>query len=260
MAKKISKFFLYEQSVQSPRWQVDYLPQFHTLWIGRAPRSFREDFCGSGIISCEWVKASKNNTAVGLDIDPAPLKYAKETNKKSLEDDEQKRIKFLKQNVLKPTSQKFDWIGAFNFSFFVFHAREELLRYAKSAYRSLNKKGTLFLELSGGKGFIKTGIEKQKLKIKGYGEVLQVWEQHQFDPISAVNDYSIHFKLPNGQWINEAFHYHWRIWTIAEVREILIEAGFSKTEVLWEQSGEFLPTEQAENVNSWVAYVVGVKK
>ena len=66
--------------------------------------------------------------------------------------------------------------------------------------------------------------------------------------------------------MNDAFTYHWRIWNIRELREVLADAGFKKTVVLWEDidekgngKGEFLPTDQAENVHSWIAYVVGVK-
>lgn len=260
MTSQPSKHLLYELSVQSPRWQVDYLPQFHRFFTGVEPHSFREDFCGTGKISCEWVQANKKNIAVGLDLDSETLNYANKINKGALTKEDQKKVKFIKQNVLKPTKQKFDWIGAFNFSFFVFHERKVLLQYARAAFKSLNKKGTFFLELSGGKGFLKSGLEKQKVNIKNYGKVTQIWEQHQFDPITSVNDYSIHFQLPNGKWLNDAFQYHWRIWGIREVQEILEEAGFKKTIILWEKDGEFLPTENAEHANSWVAFVVGVKK
>ena len=258
----VSKYLFYELSVQSPNWQVDYLPQFHTWLTGKTPTLMREDFCGSGKISCEWVKKSKKNHAVGLDIDPEVLNYAEEKNRASLSEEQKKRVKFLKQNVLKPTIQKFDMIGAYNFSFFIFHERKELLRYARAAFLSLKSKGTLFLEVAGGPGFIETHRETKNLNIPGHGKIQQVWEQHQYDPITAVNDYSIHFKLPNGQWLNDAFTYHWRIWGIRDLREILTEAGFKKTIVLWEHSDgkdEYLPSENAEHADSWIAYVIGVK-
>ena len=263
-APPISKFKIYEEAVQSPRWQVEYLPQFHTWQIGKPPTSMREDFCGTAQISCEWVKLSKKNRAVGLDLDPETLNYAKAVNISKLTAGERKRVQLLKQNVLKPTKEKFDWIGAYNFSFYTFHERKELLRYFKAAYQSLKSKGTFFLEMSGGEGFKETLHESRKFKIPGHGNFQSVWQQYQYDPITQVNDYAIHFKLPNGEWMNDAFTYHWRIWEIREVREILADAGFKSSIVLWENvdenADEYLPQEHGDFRKDWLAYVVGVKK
>ena len=60
----------------------------------------------------------------------------------------------------------------------------------------------------------------------------------------------------------EAFHYHWRLWTIPEVRDALKEAGFDFTCVYWETehkgkgTGEFIRTETGDNAYSWIAYVM----
>lgn len=257
-----SPYYLYEQTVQSPQWQVEYLPQFHEWLIGKKPRLMREDFCGTAQISCEWVKLNPKNRAVGLDLDSDVLDYAKTINVAGLSPARQKRIELLKQDVLKPTLQKFDFIGAYNFSFFIFHERAELLKYAKAVYASLKSKGTFFLETAGGEGFLESSREGKITKIPKVGKVEKVWEQHQYDPIQCVNDYSIHFKLPNGKWLNDAFTYHWRIWGMREVRDILKEAGFRKTVVLWEHrdnKNEWVPAEEAASVHYWLAYIVGVK-
>ncbi len=262
-----SKHLLYEHSVQSPRWQVEYLPQVHRLLTGRNALRFREDFCGSGKIACEWVKKSSRHFAQGLDLDDEVLAYANEVNRAALDPKAQTRMEFLKKNVLTARNGDFDWIGAFNFSFYIFHERAQLLKYARSAYRALASSGTFYLEMAGGFGFTEPFQDEKKVKVPGVGAVQQIWEQHGFDPISAVGDYSIHFQLPDGQWLNDAFTYHWRIWALREVREILVEAGFDETVVLWEKpnrkgegSGEFEIREDAEQMASWVAYIVGVKK
>ncbi len=262
----ISKHRLYEATVQSPNWQVDYLPQFHQWLVGAPPRLMREDFCGSARISCEWVKRHPKNQAMGLDLDPEVLKYAHDVNVAELSPSEQKRVELKKQNVLKPTTKKFDFIGAYNFSYFVFHERKELLKYARAAFLSLKKKGTLFLEIAGGEGFREELRESKRVNVPGVGKVEEIWEQHQYDPITQVNDFSIHFKLPDGTWMNDAFTYNWRLWDIRDLREVLMDAGFKKTVVLWEKgnesgegTGEYLPSEQADPVHSFVAYVVGVK-
>jgi SAM-dependent methyltransferase len=258
-----SKYYLYEQSVQSPHWQVEYLPQFHRELTKKNAYTFREDFCGSGRISCEWVKQGKRFQASGLDLDAGVLAYANSVNRAELSSAEQKRVQFLKQNVLEPTRQKFDLIGAFNFSFFDFHERTVLLQYAKACLKSLNLKGTLFLELAGGPDFLVPSSEAKTFKLPKFGKIKKVWEQHAYDPITHVSDYAIHFQLPDGTWLNDVFTYHWRIWSIREVQDILDEAGFTSTHVIWdptEHDDEFDFQDVAEQKPFWVAYVVGVKK
>jgi len=264
MKKEHLKYKLYEEAVQSPEWQVNYLPQYYTWLFGKPPTSMREDFCGTARISCEWVKLSPKNRAVGIDLDPKTLAYAKSVNMAGLTAPQKKQISLLKQDVLKPTKEKFDWIGAYNFSFYTFHERQTLVKYLRAAYQSLNKKGCLFLEMAGGEGFKETISDKKKFKVYGVGMVHSVWEQKQYNPIQQTNQYAIHFKLPDGKWMDDAFTYDWRIWEIRETREILEEAGFKQTIALWEHrdddADEFLPQDQAPNQRDWLAYVVGVKK
>jgi hypothetical protein len=263
---KPSKFRLYEECVQSPNWQVDYLPQFHTWLTGAAPRSFREDFCGSARVACEWVKRDPRNTALGLDLDREVLSYAKDFNLSTLDAGAKSRIHLKRADVRTPTREKFDWIGAFNFSIFEFHERRELLKYLNAARQSLSKSGTIFLEIAGGPGFLQPSLEKTTRNLSGVGRVTHAWEQFQYDPITCVNDYAIHFKLPDGSFLNDAFTYHWRIWGIRDLRDALQEAGFKRSIVLWEKSDkhgkplhEFLPSEEAPNHEFFVAYLVGQK-
>jgi len=260
----ISKFKLYEEAVQSPEWQANYLPQYYTWLFGKPPTSMREDFCGTARISCEWVRLSPTHRATGLDLDSKTLQYAKTVNMAGMSPSERKRIKLLKQDVLKPTREKFDWIGAYNFSFYTFHERKTLLKYFKSVYQSLDKKGVFFLEMAGGEGFKENISDKKKFKVEGVGNVQSIWQQKQYDPVTQINNYAIHFKLPDGKWLEDAFTYDWRIWEIRETREILEEAGFKQTLVLWEHSDdeadEFLPQEHGDNRRDWLAYVLGVKK
>ncbi len=248
---------------------MNQLPHFHRKFTGVTPLSMREDFCGTGRIACEWVKKSKKHRAVGLDLDPECLGYAKLVNQAALPESTQSRVDFLRQDVCRPTREKFDVIGAHNFSFFVFHEREQLLRYARAARASLKKKGTFFLELAGGEGFVTPGSSAEKMKVPGVGRVKYVWEQHPFDPVTKIADYSIHFKVPhrkkNGEradyWMADAFTYHWRLWEIREVREILLEAGFRDTAVLWPEDESMTRYERVENAEAcevWLAYVVGI--
>jgi len=261
------KFRLYESSVQSSEWQTNNLPRFHRLFTGKTATSMREDFCGTGRISCDWVKKSPKHRAVGLDLDTETLNYAKNINQAALKPNVQERVEFIQQDVRKPTREKFDIIGAHNFSFFMFRERKELLQYAKAAYASLKSGGTFFLEMAGGPGFVKAESEATEVKVPGYGKVKYVWEQHQYDPLRAINDYSIHFQLPDGTWMNDVFTYHWRLWGVRDVREILKEVGFKRSVVLWqldddqgEGTSEYRRLEEADDCETWLAYVVGVKE
>jgi hypothetical protein len=171
----------------------------------------------------------------------------------------------LKPSLEKPF-EKIDWIGAFNYSIFTFHDRKTLIQYFKAARNSLAQTGTLFLEIAGGPDFLKPSLEKRTLRIRGLGRITQVWEQQEYDPISGLNHYAIHFQLPDRSWIQDAFVYHWRIWTIPEIREALHEAGFKKSLVLLEKnpdgrepSNEFLPAEQAPHAPFFLAYIVALK-
>ena len=56
------------------------------------------------------------------------------------------------------------------------------------------------------------------------------------------------------------------MWSITELRDLLEEAGFSKSLVYWEAfddegygSGEFYATESEENTYNWNAYIVGIQ-
>lgn len=256
------KFRLYESAVQSSAWQMRYLPLFHKKFTGKTPTSMREDFCGTGRIACDWVKKSPNHRALGLDLDASTLDYAERVNRAALTEPQRERVSFVRQDVLVPTREKFDVIGAHNFSFFIFHERAELLRYAKAAFRSLKPRGTFFLEMAGGPEFVTPGSASEPIDVPGIGKVKYTWEQHPYDPVTKLSDYSIHFKLPNGRVLADAFTYHWRLWEIREVREILLEAGFRDTAVLWptdETMNEYVEVEHGDDCEVWLAYVVGIR-
>ncbi len=260
------KYILYEASVQCPEWHVRHFPRYLLWMTGKKAMSLREDFCGTSRISAEWVKSDKNRTALGMDLDPEPLDYYERIHRPTLLPSQAERLRLVQKNVLIPTHEKFDLIAACNFSFYIFHEREVLLSYFRAAHRSLEPKGALFLEMAGGEGMLEGMEEERMVRIPKIGKIKYVWEQNDFDAISSVNDYAIHFQMPNKKWLENAFQYHWRIWGIREVREILKEAGFSKTHVFWETAdstgkgtGEYAPMENGDPSHAWIAYVAGVK-
>ena len=259
----IDKYSLYEQSTQSPSVHIPFFSTLYEQIQGKPAYHLREDFCGTFLLCCEWVKENPQNTAVGLDLDPEPLRYGKKNHFARLNPSQKKRVTVLQKDVLIPTSPLIDLVIACNFSFYIFKTRELLSRYFQSVRRSLNSKGIVVLEMAGGPGMTKTF--KERKTVKGKQKFVYTWDQKSFDPISHDARYAIHFKLPSGQVIKNAFEYDWRLWTIPEVRELLAEAGFSKSLVFWEAShkgegtGEYVPVDVADNDYAWIAYVVGVK-
>ena len=90
-----------------------------------------------------------------------------------------------------------------------------------------------------------------------------IWEQASFDPLTADYVCHIHFKFADGSKLKRAFSYHWRLWTMPEIRELLDDAGFSTHHVYWqgtdddgEASGEFFLADEGENDPAWIAYIV----
>ena len=76
----------------------------------------------------------------------------------------------------------------------------------------------------------------------------------------------IHFQRTGEEKREKVFSYDWRIWSLAELKDILSEVGFSSSQVYWEGTDEdgdgdglFTPTEKGEECESWIAYMVAKK-
>lgn len=264
--KTPSKYYLYEQSVQSPEAHIELLAQICTEMGNAGARHMREDFCGTGMLSCHWVAKHPENTAIGLDLDPEPLDYGRKHHIGSLPQSQRRRVKLERGNVLTPGRGKFDLVVAGNFSFFIFKKRDVLLNYFKKVRNSLSTGGVFTLEMAGGPGMITKSRENRTITVPKVGKIVYTWHQREFDPITHDALYSIHFKLPNGRKMAHAFEYDWRLWTIPEVRDALLEAGFSRTAVYWEKedkrgrgTGEYERAENGDNSHAWIAQVVGVR-
>ena len=73
----------------------------------------------------------------------------------------------------------------------------------------------------------------------------------------------IHFEFTNGTRMKRAFSYEWRLWTLPEIRELLAEAGFSRSTVYWEDrdangdgTNTYRPRRHARQEPAWVVYIV----
>lgn len=256
-----NKYVYYEKAVQNPQNEVDFFNEKYQEIKKKKAKTLREDFCGTAAISCAWVDQSPEHFAWGVDLDPEPIQYGKENHLAKLSEDNQKRMTYLEGNVLNTDTPSVDICFAFNFSYFIFKKRKELLQYFKAAYKSLNNDGVFFIDLFGGPD--SQTVMTDVIKHPGFK---YFWECQMFNPITNDCRFAIHFKRKGENKRKDVFVYNWRMWTMIELRELLEEAGFKSTIAYWEgededgeASGEFYQTEEAENCDAWVTYVAAIK-
>jgi hypothetical protein len=254
------KYDYYERSVQNAEGEVSFMHDEYTRFYGHSPYVFREDFCATCAISCSWVPQVKECEAYGVDLDPEPLKMGLSRHYSKLTKSQQGRMHYLQQNVLKVKTPPVDVVCAFNFSYFIFKSRKQILQYFKTVRKSLNKQGVFFLDIFAGPESQKLITDTKKLKGLTY-----YWECQHFNPFTHECTFAIHFKDAKGKKHNNVFTYDWRFWTMPELRDLLSEAGFSKTVVYWEGddedgngNGVFTPAEDAENCDAWVSYIAAL--
>ncbi|MEX2216332.1 MAG: class I SAM-dependent methyltransferase [Phycisphaeraceae bacterium] len=287
-ARGIDKYDLYLRSVQEPEAEIEFFERAFKDTFKRRAMVLREDFCAAAAVCCEWVRTHKERTAVGVDLDPVPLEWGKKYNVSKLKDSEKERVKFLQTDVRDILPDKADIIAAENFSFFIFKTRDELRAYFKAACDNLAKEGLLVTDMMGGPDCMKEktqdvrkikiekgatpgiapskGVTTNGLPFHARGSFKYVWEQASFDPITHDGVYHIHFRFKDGSQIKKAFTYHWRLWTIPEIRELMLEAGFKRADVYWEGvdkhgegDGIYKKQEKAPSEAVFIAYIVGVK-
>lgn len=249
---------LYERSVQDVETEIDFVDETYQALRGTPAQLFREDFCGTASASCEWVRRSSTKQAIGVDFDRPTLDWGVDHRVSALSSEAQLRVKLLNDDVLKVDTDKADIVGAFNFSYFIFKDRETLTQYFANVHSGLAKDGMFILDAFGGS---EAHSElKEKTKHDGF---TYVWHQKRYHPVTGHLLCHIHFHFDDGSKMKRAFTYDWRLWTLPEINELLVAAGFSKVTVYWEgtdeegeANGEFAPSPTGEADPAWIAYIV----
>ena len=254
------KYSLYESSVQNPQGDVEFINEKFREIRGRRPLSLREDFGGTGLLCCEWVKQGEEHRAAVIDLDSEPMGYGRKHHRQNLSPSARERVVYHEMNVLEAMAIKTDVVVAFNFSYFIFKRRRQLLDYFTRVRESLKDGGVFFMDCFGGSECYSPLEEETE-----YDDFTYFWDLEEFNPIDNNVLYYIHFQEKGKPKQREVFSYDWRMWSIAEIRDILKEAGFSKTLVYWEGdsdddddedgNGEFTACEEAEQCDSWVVYL-----
>ncbi len=267
LAEKADKFVCYQKSVQTPDHEVDFFEQAYRDVNGRKkPMTLREDFCGTFAVCCEWVKSHRQRTAIGVDLCGETLQWGRDHNLAKLSDSEKSRIRLLEQDVRKRNRPAVDVLAAQNFSFWIFKTRESLADYFRVARSNLRPGGIMVMDMMGGGECYEEELVEKRTIVKGKKGFKYMWEQASFNPVTAEASFYISFKFADGSKMKRAFEYHWRFWTIPEVRELLKEAGFRQSHVYWEQEDEedeeyygWERGDDAPSNPSWICYIVAQK-
>ena len=261
-AKTADKYELYQLSVQSPKEDIEFLANTYQEIRNKSARHFREDFCGTGLLSATWIGQGEGYTAEGFDIDPEPVEWGKAHHfaqlGKAIE-----RMDFHLEDARQPSTRPPDIRCAQNFSYWVFKTRPEMLDYFKKVYADLATDGIFVIDLQGGSEVLEEMEEETKLDA-GF---TYVWDQDEYWPVTSEGKFYIHFRFPDGSKIKKAFIYDWRIWGLTELKDILEDAGFTKVTCYWEGTaedgesgdGNFTPDDKGEFCLSFVAYLVAQK-
>ena len=262
MAQKADPHALYQDSVQCAEAEIDFADDTYRKLRRRRAMTLREDFCGTALVCCEWVRRRSGNIAFGVDLDGSVLEWGSEHNVAKLRPAARQRISLIHDDVMTVKLRPVDIILAMNFSYWLFKQRAHLRAYFERVHAGLARDGVFFLDCYGGHDAFKVVRERTPQKRYTY-----IWHQAAYNPVNG--DYTCHisFSFPDGSRLPKAFSYHWRLWTLPEIREVLAEAGFRKSTVYWqawdekrnEVSAEFFPTEQGEAEPGWLAYIVAEK-
>lgn len=263
MARLADKYDLYQRAVQEPDADIPLIQKVFRSQFARTAKTLREDFCGTALLACRWVETHRDHRAWGIDLDPEPLAWGRAHNVAKLAQEQAARLKLIEGDVRDIGHERVDVTVAFNFSYFLFATRDELRHYFECAHSTLHPEGVLILDCYGGADSQRTCEEPREVD----DDFDYVWDQHRFDPINYGATNFIHFDFPDGSRMKRAFRYDWRLWTIPEIRELMLEAGFVRTYVYWEgtdrKTGEgndvYSLRESAPDDPAWIAYVVGVR-
>ena len=258
---------LYEASVQSIEHDADTLIELYRQTYKKEPYLLREDFCGTHALCCEWVQRGTRHKAIGIDHCKKTLQYGEKKHRSTLSPEAQKKVQILCKDV-NTTTKKVDIIAACNFSYLTFQTREKMLRYFQHCYHSLKEDGALMIDLFGGTETEEVMEEETSISHDTIKNFIYTWDLDYFNPITRRAIFYIHFRYPNkGPELKKAFTYDWRIWTIPELQELMLEAGFKDVRIFWEGvdrkgegNGIFYPTAEEENELTWIVYIVGSKK
>lgn len=244
--------------------------------VGRGePVVLHEDFCGTATIARRWIADGKRlgvvRRAVGVDLDAEVLARARVGAE---EEGVAGALRLVQGDVVgevvrgthppvvaEPATSSppasaggrggggeggADIIFVGNFSIGYIHDRAMLVGYLRRARERVASGasgwggGVFVCDLYDSPGKYALGTLKRVHPGRGKEIVHYTWEHREADALTAMVTNAIHFRVVvDGDVVAEhtdAFIYRWRLWSIVEMREAMMEAGFAATEVYAEVS------------------------
>jgi hypothetical protein len=265
MAKLIvpDRHHLYSAAVQNPAEDLRFVQSAYEQRHGHLLQTIREDFCGTALITAEWVRRNRRHRGWGLDLDAAVLEWGRSHHLPSL-GRAAERLSLECGNVLDWRGPQVQAVLALNTSYSCFKDRVVLRRYFENARRGLKPDGLLVLDATGGTDVLRTGTIKRRVpagvafdgtKVPSFTYVL---EQESYDPEGNETLFHLHFQVRGRPPYRRAFTYDYRHWSLPELKEVLLEAGFREVEVYPEGWRRGLRRrDRIANGTFWMAYVTG---
>ncbi|OZJ06614.1 hypothetical protein BZG36_00313 [Bifiguratus adelaidae] len=266
LASQANLHEVYEASVQMPKREVQTLFNIHQELYNdpeddsrpTAPEILREDFCGTAVLCKEWILRNPLvRKAYGVDLSLLTLKYGREQH--LVNPTLAENLQLFHGNVLTIEGvPKADIISALNYGIFYFHERRDLIRYLVRCREGLNEHGVLIVDAFGGT-IVPTGNQKRR-RLGGF---TYIYTQRDFNPLTNRTMVTLSFKFSDGSKLKDAFTYDFRVYSLKEITEAMLEAGFKSTHI-WiaeasndeDEVNEFQEVEKEFPVmESWNAYI-----
>ena len=227
---------------------------------GRDARVLREDFCSTAALATAWAKLDRDNRAIGVDFDPEPLAWARKHRFPTVPE-LTSRIELVEADVRVARKPAADIACGLNFSWWIFRERKDLLAYLRASRQGLRDGGMLLLNAYGGTYAERSIIERSKKKAtrsvdgRPLPAFTYVWEQAHVNAVDRNMLAYIHFEIGRKK-LARAFTYDWRLWTMPELRDVALEAGFGEFEVYAEVDGHVSKKKLIDNHDCWFTNAV----
>jgi len=232
-AGTLDRYALYELCVQNPAALTALLRAIH----GGQPRVLGEDFSGTAALSRAWVQTVPGGSAVAVDHDPEPIARAQGIP----------GIRAIVGDVRtasEPGTDAVDLIWVGNFSIGELKTREELIVYLRHARLRLNEGGVFVCDTYGGESAFLTGDVHRhhalpsdvadRLGVPRGSRIRYTWHQRHADPLTGLVENALHFRIEHAgvveHELGDAFVYRWRLWSVPELRDAMLEAGFTRVD------------------------------
>lgn len=256
LASQADPYEIYQHAVQSPEVDIELIQMIYQSCHTKPAYHLREDFCGTGFTLSHWIQQGDEFTGEGFDIATEPVQWGRENNFAVLDDVGKRGVLHI-ADARDASDNKPDIRIAFNFSYWVFQQRVELKNYFQLAFDDLKKDGMLLVDATGG-----TEALSEEPYESNMGSFNLIWQQQNFSPVDHTADLTLRFRFEDGSEL-PTYQYRWRVWSVAEIAELMNEVGFSDVQVWWQDDDApglgYYVTQTGVNQPCWIACISGCK-